>query len=876
MDYLISPFGFPPVGYEISKEIDDQISTKNINAAYKEVYELLQKVCEKNLWRNYFQDQNRVEQTRFFSTAKYYYLSGFQVRGLAELHLALKYHLDTSVKLEESRNGYSGAYCFDLQTRIDSSEPSKIVSAAKEPVLIATWTKAEFNADLTIRDDEKSYTHASYPLHYAKLSQSNSFNLVSYEDYFPLFNELGIQDFKTKKYVLSFFESYIFDQNKILRVEYSEKRLTNAKIMMMHILGRFLCIETQVVCDYLDTKLYAWNAEVTGDYTMFFSAALNAIFGFIDDLIIIKEKATAKVHGINTESVYQLFKDDYFYSFEKMESAEIVDQLNSVNYQPVDDDTDSFFNTTETESDYKKIVPDLTFEFDTPIDFPQQANSEAIEFVRVEELNKASISFSLEPKEEIPKKSLLPDFDKIASQQPLSPSSQAKKMSADDFDIFDLEEISESVDIDEKATEPNQSAKNQKSIPGFDFFSANDSNRRQIETTTGTQTKEVNEYPKKVATKKVPELSKESILKVMLNLPYDESANIRIANAKGSVALVLKQKEKEVEARANDFDSTFDLRSAETFITHDTTVQHDDIVKKVTESRQLVSVEEKRKAVVAMHDAVKIKHPFVPRLSDVAAWTVLTKKWLHLLSFVETKSIVNIPIANRSTYFDLMCLKQNVLKSWSKLESGYLQHQYLKGISFDVFNTIYETWEYRQYLDDMSKTVIDKAVSLTKIRCAYNLTTHETIEWAKLTDEQIQENMFIESFQYKFDIVLPEMRKDKISDLKTAFTQLYDNVQTNYMKVFGKYPGASHIFRIASIIFDLLVLNAHETADYSLEFQDDIFSVLSEFKADFHDARKLDGLNEDKFYVQAILADIDPFVRRRISPEKILSFAVEK
>ena len=135
MDYLISPFGFPPVGYELPKEIDDQISTKNINAAYKEVYDLLQKVCEQNLWRNQFQDQNHVEQTRFFSTAKYYYLSGFQIRGLAELHLALKYHIDTSVKLEESRNGYSCTYCFDLQTRIDATEQTKIVSSAKEPAL---------------------------------------------------------------------------------------------------------------------------------------------------------------------------------------------------------------------------------------------------------------------------------------------------------------------------------------------------------------------------------------------------------------------------------------------------------------------------------------------------------------------------------------------------------------------------------------------------------------------------------------------------------------------------------------------------------------------------------------------------------------------
>ena len=875
MDYLISPFGFPPVGYELPKEIDDQISTKNINAAYKEVYDLLQKVCEQNLWRNQFQDQNHVEQTRFFSTAKYYYLSGFQIRGLAELHLALKYHIDTSVKLEESRNGYSCTYCFDLQTRIDATEQTKIVSSAKEPALIATWTKAEFNADLSVREDEKPYTHASYPLHYIKLSQNNSFNLVSYEDYFPLFKELGIQDYKTKRYVLSFFESYIFDQNKIFRVDYSEKRLTNAKIIMMHILGRFLCIETQVVCDYLDAKLYTWSAEVTGDYTMFFSAALNAIFGFIDDLIILKEKATAKLHGINSESIYQLFKDDYFYSFEKMESADIVDQLNGVNYQPIDDDNDSFFNTTETESDYKKIAPDLTFDLDTPIDFPQQENSDAIQFVHVEELNETRNFFSLEPKEEILKKPLLPDFnfDDTAPKQPVSSGSQAKKISADDFGILDLEDITESAVIEVESSEPNQSVEQEKSTPALDFFSVNSSTRRQIDTANETKSTKDDSNPPPVTVKKLPELSETSTITAWLNSPYDESANIRIANAKGSVDLVLKQKEQEVEARTNDFDSTFDLRSTETFITHDTTVQHDDIVKKVTESRQLVSIEEKRKAVVAMHDAVKVKHPFVPRLTDVAAWTVLTKKWLHLLSFVETKSIVNIPIANRSTYFDLMCLKQNVLKSWSKLESGYLQHQYLKSIAFDVFNTIYETWEYRQYLDDMSKTVIDKAVSLTKIRCAYNLTTHETIEWAKLTEEQQQESMFIESYQYKFDIVLPEMRKDKISDLKTAFTQLYDNVQANYLKVFGKYPGASHIFRLSAIIFDLLVLNAHETADYSLEFQDDIFSVLSEFKADFHDARKLDGLNEDKFYVQAILMDIEPFVRRRISPENLLLFA---
>lgn len=870
MDYLISPFGFPPVGYEIPKEIDNQISTKNINAAYKEVYELLQKVCEQNLWRNQFQDQNRVEQIRFFSTAKYYYLSGFQIRGLAELHLTLKYHLDTTVKLEESRTGYSGAYCFDLQTRIDNSEQSKIISSAKEPVFIATWTKADFHVDLSIRDDEKPYIHASYPLHYLKLSQSNTFNLVSYEDYFPLFKDLGVQEYKTKKYVLSFFESYIFDQKKIFRVDYSEKRLINAKILVMHILGRFLCIETQVVCDYLDAKLYAWNADVSGDYTMFFSATLNAIFGFIDDLIIQKEKATAKAHGIHTESVYQLLKSDYFYSFEKMESAEIVDQLNEVNYQSVDDDTDSLFNTTETEADYKKIVPDLSFDLDTPIDFPQQVNSEAIEFVHVEELKKTNNTFSLEPKEEIPKKSLLADFNiEQPSLEKSNTGSQAKKITAEDFNDFDFFAIDGTTEIsnaEEKIAESDQSASQQnqqKIIPAIDFVSVSN-----IE----TKPTDVSKNPAKTVIKKVSQLSESSILKVMLDSPYDETANIRIANAKGSVDLVLKQKEQEVEDRVNDFDSTFDLRSAETFITHDTTVQHDDIVKKVTESRQLVSIEEKRKAVIAMHDAVKVKHPFLPRLTDVAAWTVLTKKWLHLLSFVETKGIVNIPIANRSTYFDLMCLKQNVLKSWSKLESGYLQHQYLKSIAFDVFNTIYETWEYRQYLDDMSKTVIDKAVSLTKIRCAYNLTTHKTIEWAKLTEAQLQESMFIESFQYKFDIVLPEMRKDKISDLKTAFTQLYDNVQTNYMKVFGKYPGASHIFRLASIIFDLLVLNAHETADYSLEFQDDIFSVLSEFKADFHDARKLDGLSEDKFYVQAILTDIEPFVRRRVSPESLLSF----
>ncbi|MCP0918091.1 hypothetical protein MUB04_16245 [Acinetobacter indicus] len=869
MDYLISPFGFPPVGYELPKEIDNQVSTRHIDASYKEVYALLQMICEKNLWRNHFQDKNRVEQTRFFSTSKYYYLSGYQIRGLAELHLALKYHLDTTVKLEESRIGLPGTYCFDLQTRIDNFEKSKIVSSAESSILIATWTKTEFNVDLSIHDDEKSYTHASYPLHYIKLSQNTSLNLVSYEDFFPLFKELGIQDYKTKKYVLSFFESYIFSKAKILRVDLSEKRLINAKIIMMHILGRFLCIESQIVSEYLDAKLYSWNVDITGEYTIFFSAVLNAIFGFIDDLIILKEKASAKNHGINTESIYQLFKSDFFYNFEKMENADIVDQLNSENYQPLDDDNDSEFNTTETESDYRKVMPDLIFDTETIIDFPQQADSDTIEFVRVD---KVGNSFSLEPIEEIPKKQLLSglEFDGPVSQAVLHDGSIGKKISADDFAIFDLTEITE---IEEKTAGLAISENNQKAPPYSDFSQVEYTSPSNSVAAPQVKLETNNSSYNKVELKKIPEINEKSILKVLLNLPYDESANIRIANAKGSVDLVLKQKEQEVETHANDFDSTFDLRSTETFITHDTSVQHEDIVKKVTESRQLVSIEEKRKAVIAMHDAVKIKHPFVPRLTDVAAWTVLTKKWLHLLSFVETKSVVNIPIANRSTYFDLMCLKQNVLKSWSKLESGYLQHQYLKSIAFDVFNTIYETWEYRQYLDDMSKTVIDKAVSLTKIRCAYNLTTHETIEWAKLTEEQLTENMFIESFHYKFDIVLPEMRKDKISDLKTAFTQLYDNVQNNYMKVFGKYPGASHIFRLAVIIFDLLILNAHETADYSLEFQDDIFSILSEFKADFHDARNLNGLNEDKFYVQAILTDIEPFVRRRISPEKFLSFA---
>lgn len=865
MDYLISPFGFPPVGYELPKEIDNQISTQNINSAYKEVYDLLLEICQKDLWRNQFLDQNRVNQTRFFSTAKYYYLSGFQIRGLAELHLALKYHLDTTIKLEESRTGYSGAYCFDLQHRISEFDSKKIVSIFNEPTHVATWKKSEFNSDLSRHESDKPFAYASYPLHYVKISQANSLNLIRYEDYFHLFKELGIHDFKIKKYVLSFFEALIFEKLNILRIDYSEKRLVNAKILALQVLSRFLCIETQVVCEYLEAKNYKWNLDSSCEYTLFFSSILNAVFGLIDDLIIIKEKATSKAINSNSESLYQLFKADHFYNFDNMENSEIVDQLNSLNYQPLDDVNDSIFNTSETDADYKKDTTNLSFDFDTKIDFPHQANSDSINFAGVSD---KTASYSLEPREELPQKPLLNfETEKESVNQPRKIGNIATKISADDFDIFDMDDISEITETkDGNALGSNSINKSPKEIPSLDFFIENEFFKED-----GIEEKKIN-LQNAIPEKTPIDINENNFLKAVLDSPYNESANIRIANAKGSVDLILRQKGHEVETQVNEFDSTFDLRSTETFITHDTTVKHDDIVKKVTESRQLVSIEEKRKAVTALHDAVKIKHPFLPRLTEVAAWTVLTKKWLHLLSYAETKSIVNLPIANRSTYFDLMCLKQNILKSWSKLESGYLQHQYLKSIAFDVFNTIYETWEYRQYLEDMSKTVIDKAVSLTKIRCGYNIATHETIEWAKITEKQFSENMFIEAFQYKFDIILPDMRKDKVSDLKTAFTQLYDNVQDNYMKVYGKYPGASHIFRIAVIIFDLLILNAHETAEYTLELQDDIFSVLSEFKADFHDARKLDSLNEDKFYIQAILSDIEPFIRRRISPEKLLSF----
>lgn len=847
MDYLISPFGFPPVGQDLQQEIDIQISSTNNYSAYVDVFSLLQTVCEKNLWSFSFTDTNKALQSRLFSTSRFFFLSGYQIRGLAELHLALKFHLDTSIKLEDSRTGYSGIYFFDVLDRINSFEPGIIVSQSEKPLLVATWKKVELNADLAKKVDDKEYTHASYPLHYVRVNKSLGLKTTSYEDFIYLFKELRIIDPKNKKYVLSFFEDYIFKYNKTLRIDYTGKRLTNAKILVLNILGRFLHIESNIVGEYLEQKNYSWNNEAADSYSMFFSVVLNAVFGLIDNLIVTRELAVAKALNTDNVSEYSQLQSIYNYSFDDCEHSDHVDHINELNYQPdFDEALVDDLHDAETDRDY---VP--TFEL------ADYDDHKTIEFIQAEP---PIPDLFITPPQATSNKSLLLDFTIDQSRKGLVEASNLKEPDSNKFGGIDFGDIGDFEERPAHAVGIEKSS-GADSVPSFDFNAIEFS-----------QTRITPETPKRSEKQKIiAELqTEEELIAAVLESPYDPAMFERIEKSKANVDLLLNKKI--TETKTKQFDGNLDFRSTEKFITIDTSVKHEDIVKKVTESRELLTVEEKKQAVIAMHDVVKVKHPFMPRLNDVAAWTILTKKWLHLLSYAETKEIVNTALANRATYFDLMCLKQNVLRSWNELESGYLQHQYLKNIAFDVFNTIYETWEYRQYIDDMASTIINDAVSITKVKYALNLTTRETIEWSKLTDQQFADNIFIESYQYKYDIVLPEMREDKISELKTAFSQLYDNVDSNYKKIFGKYPGASHIFRLSAILFDLLLLNIQACAEYKLEMQDDIFAILSEFKADFHDARKLDGLTEDKFYVQSILTDIEPFVRRRVSPEELFKF----
>lgn len=843
MDYLISPFGFPPVGQDLPKEIDNQISSVNNNTAYAEVFSLLKEICEKNLWCFTFTDTNKVVQTRFFSTPRFFFLSGYQVRGLAELHLALKFHLDSSIKLEDSRTGHSGIYFFDVLERINSLDRETLASYSQNPVLVATWKRVELNADLTQTSDDKEYAHASYPLHYARVNKSLGLKTTSYEDFIPLYKEMGNIDPKNRKFVLSTFEDHIFKKNKALKIEYTGKKLINAKILLLNILGRFLRIESQLISEYLDQKNYYWHKDSSDSDQLFFSIVLNATFGVIDDLIVQRELAVARTLNTDEVSEYSQLQSLYNYSFEACENTNHVDHINELNYQPdLDDTKEDDLHDIESEKDY---VPTIDY-----VEFDDQKS------VVFDVAEPPSLDLFVAPTSAQQQPSSLLDFHLDTTAKKITEAATLKGSNISDFSGIDFSGFSAPLDTKIPATNDTDEI----GVPVIDLNSIAFS---PVQITPET--------PKRSEKKQPVEFkSQKELIKVILDAPYNPNTATHIEKTQKNVDIILTTKVQETKSK--QFDGNLDLRSTERFITIDTSVKHEDIVKKVTESRELLTVEEKKKAVVAMHDVVKVKHPFMPRLTDVAAWTILTKKWLHLLSYAETKDIVNTALANRSTYFDLMCLKQNVLKSWNELESGYLQHQYLKNVAFDVFNSIYETWEYRQFIEDMASTLIKNAVSISKTKYALNLATRESIEWTKLTEQQLKDNLFIESYQFKHDIILPEMREDKISELKTAFSQLYDNVDSNYQKIFGRYPGASHIFRLSAILFDLLLLNLQSSSECKLEMQDDIFAVLSEFKADFHDARKLDGLTEDKFYVQSILSDIEPFVRRRMSPEELFEF----
>lgn len=796
MDYLISPFGFPPVAFGLNKEIDDQISSTNNQSAYEEAFSLLSKICEENLWYFSFTDSSKILQNRSFSNPRFFFISGYQIRGLAELHLALKIHLDTSLKLEDSRIGYSNVYFFDVLNRIQRAEENIVVSHEKKPIFLATWKKVELNADLIRNADDKEYIHASYPLHYVCLKKSPGLKTTNYEDFICLFKELGIIDPKHKKFVLSYFENYIFELNNNFYISYSDKLLINSKILVLHILGRFLHIEAQIVSEYLEQKKYIWYRN-TNNQNTFFSVVLNGIFGLIDDLIVKREIAAAKQINSDVLSEYSQFKELYNnYNFDNCEYSEYVDHINQVNYYSDFEDGGHDFHDKECSRDYIHAVQLDSYE------------------------DAKTINFS-------------------SSELPIP-------------DLFTTPQ-----DIEENYNNPLALKLNSNSdlFSGIDFSNSIEFNQKD-------------ESEKKTTNMEPEPCLEKQVINNLLTQSYSPEINLNIKAAQESVAVLLKTKASKTKKQ---FDDSLDFSSTEKFITIDTSVDHNDIVKKVTESKKLLTVEEKKQAVLAMQDA-KIKHPFIPRLNDTGAWTILTKKWLHLLSYVETNEVVNTALTNRSTYFDLMCLKNNVLKSWNELESGYLQHEYLKSISFEVFNTIYETWEYRHYINDMASTLINNGVSISRDKYAINLTSRESIEWNKLTEEQLKNNIFIESYRYKYDIILPEMRDDKISELKTAFSQLYDNVESNYNKIFKTYPGASHIFRLSAILIDLLLLNIQAKSEYKMEIRDDIFLVLANFKADFYDARKLDDLTEDRFYVQSILSDIEPFVRRRVSPEEIFKF----
>lgn len=789
MNYLISPFGFPPILGD--SQHNDKVSTHSISLVFDNVFELLKKICEENLWVYDYIDENKLKQVRFFSLPCFYLNSGNRIRGLAELHLGLKLHFEyDSIILKPHLTNH---YFFDIKDNVNNTPSIDF----QNPINVATWIKTDVN--------EFSYSNIYASLYHIDNSKNILFKYFTYDDYIPLFNELGIKQLHDKYSVLSQIEEFLFFNKEPLLVSYRDSDLINAKILSIHLIARFFTIDSQIVCEYFERKGFKWKSNKLIDQKLFFSIVLNYIFKIIDHLIEKNEILISHKYNTtdNGRPEYSQYLESYPYDLNKTESNFVLSLIHELNYQPyeAEPNVDQFDSQEEGENlDYVAA--------NNKLNFTDPENSNTIEFFEMDTLESESTN----------------DFNFTIP---------VTKSKLNDTSLENRDSLSSILNSGVQDFDAKIGSKN-KIIP--DLFSFEDI----------TETEHLEGLVEYIA--------------------EEGPSKNQLSNL---VPIIEKSDSKPHE---EDFLRSLSFEGFDDILFMDNIDENEDkLVKKILNTNEILSIDEKRKAVDLLLETSNIQLPFLPRLSSFAAWAILTKKWLHLLTFAETRSVLTSSLVNRSTYFDLMCLKKNILSKWDHLESGFIQHQYLKRISFEVFTIVFESWEYRQYLEDMPKKLSEAAVSISKVHYAYDVISEQIYEWDKLKKDERSGN-YIDIYKLKNEIVLPSTRKERREELKNAFTFLNGCIEKSYSKVFVKPGDASLIFGITTVIFDLLVLNAHYSCFYDLDFQDDIFGVISEFKLDFYDSRNLDSANEDKFYVQGILMDLEPLVRKRLSIDEFLKF----